>query len=243
MPASNPLNALANVHRVTTRVGGRPTDVFVFDHHRSAFPLWTWAARDGPLTLVTFDRHMDLATPAAHLPAPGASLADLDGFARTALAARNDDHVVAALEAGAIADAVVVARSHQPPSLDAFRPFRDRASRSHRFAFARTLAEAGPEVLEVARGAQRIALDVDLDCFTTLSDADPDEVVTWDAEQIDAFLRCPESEAFWDAVLPKVALVTLAREPYHCGGLARGARLWAAFSQVWFGRLLGVPEP
>ncbi|MBI5544373.1 MAG: hypothetical protein HY901_10815, partial [Deltaproteobacteria bacterium] len=65
----------------------------------------------------------------------------------------------------------------------------------------------------------------------------------WDAEHIDAFLRPPDSERFWGPVLERTRLVTLAREPYHCGGLERGARLWRDFSEVFFGRLLGVPAP
>jgi hypothetical protein len=67
--------------------------------------------------------------------------------------------------------------------------------------------------------------------------------VPWDAELIEAFLCPPGSERFWDAVLARAALVTIAREPYHCGGLERGARLWLAFAEVFFRRVLGAPPP
>jgi len=76
-----------------------------------------------------------------------------------------------------------------------------------------------------------------------LSDAHPDEVVPWDAEHIDAFLRPPDWERFWAPLFQRTCLVTIAREPYHCGGLSRGARLWAEFAEVFFRRLLGVPAP
>lgn len=242
----HPLLALAHVHRVRTRVGKADRDVFVFDHHRAAFTLWAWAAREtGPLTLVTLDRHMDLETPRNEPPPATTSLEALDGWARWNLSPKNDDHLVAAVEAGAIDGAAIIARSHAPASLEAFRPYRDRTGAEHRFAFARTLeaASESDELLSLVEGADRIALDIDLDCFTTLSDADFEEVVPWDVEHIDTFLRPPGSERFWTAILGRAHLVTLAREPYHCGGLDRGARLWRDFAEVFFRRLLGVPPP
>jgi hypothetical protein len=240
----NELLSLAHVHRVTTHLGERTVDLFVFDHHRGAFALWARYARErGPLTLVTLDRHMDLERPAHAPPAISSSLESLDGYARWKLSPKNDDHVLAAMEAGALADAAVLARSHAPTGLAQMHPYNDAGGRPHRLEIARTVEDAGPEILGLVRTAERIALDIDLDCFTTLSDAHPDEVVPWDAEHIDDFLRPPDSEEFWKLVLAKVCLVTIAREPYHCGGLERGARLWGAFSQVFFGRLLGVPAP
>lgn len=241
----NELLGLAHVHRATTRVGGREIELFVFDHHRGAFPVWAWSARQagGPLALLTLDRHMDLERPAAPPPPLDSPLPVLDQYARWSLSPRNDDHVLAAMAAGALSDAAVIARSHAPAHLDQLRPFRDAGGAVHRFAFARTVEDAGSEIVDLVRAAPRLALDVDLDCFTTLSDAHPDEVVPWDAEHVEAFLRPPDSEELWKAVLAKVSVVTIAREPYHCGGLERGARLWGAFSQVFFGALLGVPAP
>jgi hypothetical protein len=241
----NPLLWLAHVHRVTTRVGGAQREVFIFDHHRSAFTLWAHAVqrRGRPLTLVTLDRHMDLGRPAATPPPLEAELAALDGYARLSLGPANDEHVVAAMEAGAIGDALVVARSHEPPSLAAFRPYVDAAGRRHRCGFARTIDLIDEPALELVLQAEAIALDIDLDCFTTLSDGHPDEVLAWDADQIDGFLRPPGWERFWTPLLERCELVTVAREPYHCGGFTRGARLWLAFAEVFFERLLGVPPP
>lgn len=233
---------LADVHRVTCPVAGAERDVFLFDHHRTAFTLWAQAARRrGPLTLLTLDRHMDLETPRAAAPRCDAPLEELDRFARFSLSPRNDDHVVAAMEAGALAGAAVVARSHEPRSIDAFRPWRDATGASHPCAFAPTLERAGPDLLALLDAAPAIALDVDLDCFTTRSDGHLDEVVPWDRALIEEFLLPPGFD--WPRVLAKVELVTIAREPYHCGGFARAARLWADFAAVFFERLLRVPQP
>jgi hypothetical protein len=235
---------LAHVHRVTTRITGTQRDLFVFDDHRAAFTLWSSAASEaGPLTLLSFDRHLDLETPSVPPPDLASPLAELDRYARESLSPRNDEQIVAALENGALADVALVARSHAPASLEAFHPYRDARDCEHRVAIARSLDDAGAELTSLVEGAERLALDIDLDCFTTLSDADPEEVVPWDREHIDGFLRPAGSENFWSAALERTRLVTIAREPYHCGGLERCARLWSEFSEVFFHRLLGVPAP
>ncbi len=241
----SPLLQLAHVHRIGTRIGGQAREVFVFDHHRSAFTVWCHAAQalGAPLTLLSLDRHLDLGLPQAPPPELSSTLESLDAYARLALAPTNDDHIAAAMEAGALADAALIARSHAPPSLAAFQPYRDRAGREHRCAFSANLDGASEDVLGLLQQAPAIALDIDLDCFTTLSDAHPDEVLIWDRELIEGFLFPPDSGPFWATVLPKVQVVTLAREPYHCGGLGRGARLWLDFAEVFFRRLLEVPPP
>mgnify|MGYP002407662226 FL=1 len=239
------ISSLAHVHCVSTRIAGRPCEVYVFDHHRGAFPLWMLAAQKlgSSLTLVTLDRHIDLERPARLLPSGPHTLEALDGFARFSLSSRNDDHLVAAMEAGAIGDAVVIARSHGPKSLDSFKPYLDGQGRAHRCAFAKTVDLSGDDARALIDESSAIALDIDLDCFTTYSDGHHDEVLTWDLELIDAFLRPPDAEGFWTPVLERTRLVTLAREPYHCGGFGRSAALWPAFAEAFFCRLLGVPAP
>ncbi|MBS2025292.1 MAG: UPF0489 family protein [Deltaproteobacteria bacterium] len=234
--------ALADVHRITCPIGGTERDVFVFDHHRTAFTLWAHVAQThGPLTLLTLDRHMDLETPQARAVPYTSPLDELDRFARHRLATRNDDHILAALESGAISSAAIIARSHQPGELSRFLPFTDPLGKRHEFAFAPTLERAGADVRALLEAASGIVLDLDLDCFTTRSDGHLDETVCWDKTHIDDFLRPPDFD--WARVLPKVRAVTLAREPYHCGGFSRGARLWVDFAEVFFERLLGVPAP
>ncbi len=239
---------LPHVHRVTTRARGRPLEVFVFDHHRGAFSLWALAAQaqGGPLALVSFDRHFDLERPASPPPGAASPLEALEGYARLRLSAANDDHVVAAMEAGSIGDAALFARSHapkEPPFPGRFQPYVDARGRPHFCHVAKGPDDAGPELLAWLERAGPVALDIDLDCFTTLSDGQPDEVVPWDAELIDAYLRPPGSERLWGALLERVAVITLAREPYHCGGFSRGAKLWLAFCEVFFRGVLGVPAP
>jgi len=242
---ATPTLSLADVHRVTTEIRGRTVDVFIFDHHRSAFALWCLAAaRLGrPLTLVTLDRHFDLQPPRAAAPDHRSPLEALDLFARHRLAPSNDDHIRAAMEAGALCDGLFIARSHQPADFDALQDWTDPHGRAHRCLSARTVAERRSACDAFVEASQDIALDLDLDCFTTRSDGHPDEVLAWDRERIDAFLRPPGSDAFWSAVLERTRVATLAREPFHCGGFAQGARLWLDFAEVFFERLLGVPQP
>src|SRR5581483_3308475 len=88
-----------------------------------------------------------------------------------------------------------------------------------------------PKVLD---SAQQILLDVDLDCFTTPSDADPTAIVPWPTELIRESLLPRGSERFWEAVLAKTVALTFAKEPYHCGGLVAADRLFEAVAQVLF---------
>lgn len=192
---------------------------------------------------MTLDRHFDLQTPRAAAPDHRSPLDELDRFARHALAPSNDDHIRAAMEAGAITDGLFLARSHEPADLDALREWTDARGLTHRSLTARTVAERKGACDALVEEAEDIVLDLDLDCFTTRSDGHPDEVLAWDRERIEGFLRPPGSDPFWSAVLERTRLITLAREPYHCGGLAQGARLWLDFAEVFFERLLGVPQP
>ena len=104
-------------------------------------------------------------------------------------------------------------------------------------------APAAREAAELLERAQAVLLDVDLDCFTTASDADPTEVVPWPRAAIRRFLLPEGSGPFWEAVLSRCRALTLAREPYHCGGVLAAGRLLEDALTVLFGELLGAELP
>ncbi|MBM4380304.1 MAG: UPF0489 family protein [Deltaproteobacteria bacterium] len=241
-----------------TRLGlsGRgPKDAYLFDPHRLALPAWAHALGDGPpALLVTLDRHFDLVPPAAAAPPRAAGLRALDEFARWELDTRNYDHVLAALEAGLLADAVVVARAHPRGAVTAPR-WTDRHGVAHGLVSATTVDRlahgfgtpaaglASSEAALLLERAERVVLDVDLDCFTSPSDADPFTVLPWPRAVIRDFLLPPGSGPFWDAVLGKCVALTFAREPAHCGGVLAGDALFADACAVLFGELLGTDVP
>ncbi|MGZ3458601.1 MAG: hypothetical protein ACXU86_08860, partial [Archangium sp.] len=101
----------------------------------------------------------------------------------------------------------------------------------------------GDAVREVLEAAPRVLLDVDLDCFTSLCDADPTTVLPWPRSVIRDYLLPPDSESFWEAVLGRCAALTLAREPHHCGGLLASAALFRDVAEVLFRELLGTEPP
>jgi hypothetical protein len=225
--------------------GKGPTRGYVFDPHRLALPCW--GEIGGPSLLLTFDRHFDTVVP-VNAPAPGLSVDELELHARDRLDHRNYDHVLAAMAGGVITDAIIVARA---------KPVGAVTSdwREHELITAPTLdlisAEWGddhatPEGRRahaaVAR-AKSIILDVDLDCFTTPSDADPTTVVPWSLELIREFMKPRGSSAFWGEVLAKCTGFTFAREPSHCGGLIAGGRLFEHACQVIFSELFEADLP
>ncbi|HET9451566.1 MAG TPA: hypothetical protein VFO83_11810, partial [Aggregicoccus sp.] len=161
--------------------GGRgargPADAYVFDPHRLALPSWACALGEGPpALLVTLDRHHDLVVPRdpAAVPDRGAGLRALDEHARWSLDVRNYDHVLAAMEAGLLTDALVLARG-KPRGTFTGDTYTDTRGRPHRIVALPTVDRAAEayaraeQVRDLLEGAERILLDVDLDCFTTLS--------------------------------------------------------------------------
>ncbi len=239
---------------VALSVEGRgPRRAFVFEPHRLALPCWAHAGGGRPALLVTLDRHLDLVRP-ARPPPPGLTVLELDRWAREQLDVRNVDHVLAAMEAGVVSDALVVARTRLPEGV-AGETYLDARGQAHRLVVAPTVdrlsadfgaARASPEgrvAAELLAAAPQVLLDLDLDCFTTLSDADPTAVVPWPEALIREHLLPRGSEAFWDAVLAKCVGLTFAREPGHCGGLVAAGRLFEAAAKVVFEELLGADVP
>ncbi len=218
-------------HVIELALSGRgPKRAFVFDEHRFALPCW---AGEGPAVLVSFDRHFDTVPPVNAL-APGEPL---ETYARDRLDRRNFDHIVAGLQCGVLSSALLLARARPQGSV-----------LDERMVHAPTLDALlnGPDAtraLALLEGAKRVVLDFDLDCFTTLSDADPTTAVPWPIELIREHVLPRGSQGFWELALKKCDALTFAREPKHTGGLIASARLFEAAAQVVFVELLGADLP
>lgn len=216
--------------------GRGPKRAFVFDAHRLALPCWAEATEGRPAVLLSFDRHFDTVPP-KNPPRPGLDLAALEQHAHHQLDARNYDHILAAFDAGILTGAILIARARPQGSvLDA------------RFITAPTLDALlnGPDAeraLQLLAPPQTVLLDLDLDCFTSPSDADPTTVVPWPRELIRDHLMPRGSERFWALALERCAALTFAREPKHCGGLVAGGRLFETAAGVVFEELLQTDLP
>lgn len=248
---------LAGITRLGLSQSRGPKEVFVFEPHRLAFTCWALVAASKPKgLLVTLDRHFDLVPPAnvADIPDGSSSLRTLDDYVRWQLDVRNFDHILAAMEAQVVGDAIVIARA-RPAGCFQGQVYIDRLGHPHHIICVPTVDRLSygfgtEEAMEEARrahgsiqNASHIFLDVDLDCFTTVSDADPTSVVPWTKELISEHVMPEGSEPFWDAVLKKTACLTLAREAAHCGGLVASGRLFETAAQVLFQNLLNAALP
>lgn len=239
---------LAGITHLTMAPKVGPKDAFVFEPHRLALPAWAWTLHDKaqPALLVTFDRHLDLAAPKV-LPPRDADVLALDEYARRQLDVRNVDHVLAAMEAGLIGDALVIARARPEGCVSGDR-WVDSRGVTHLLLVAPSLdrlvnSPLATDAANLLSASKSTILDFDLDCFTTLCDADPFSVVPWPIELIREQLMPEGSAVLWDAILRKCAGLTFARESAHCGGLVAGNRLFTDASQVIFKELLGINLP
>lgn len=223
--------------------GRGPKRGFVFDPHRLALPCWAEVSAR-PSLLLTLDRHFDTVPP-VHPPARGLSVDELELHAREKCDHRNYDHVLAAMSGGIISEAIIVARAKPVGAVIARNdlicaPTLDLISAEWGTAHA---TPEGKQAHEAIERASSIILDVDLDCFTTPSDADPTTVVPWSLELIRDFVMPRGSEPFWESVLGKCAGFTFAREPSHCGGLVASGRLFEKACQVLFVELFRSDLP
>lgn len=247
-PDGTPKRVKSRAGIIELGIDGRgPNRGYVFDPHRLALPCWAEVTREGAAVLLTFDRHFDTVVPVNPLPR-GLDLDAIEVHTREKLDHRNYDHILAAMHGGVISDAIIVARAKPVGSVT-------RDWEGHRVISAPTLdlisAEwgtplAGPEgkrALQVLEAAERIVLDVDLDCFTTPSDADPTTVVPWSRDLIREFMLPRGSEPFWDLVLSKCVGFTFAREPSHCGGLIAAGRLFEHACEVIFREIFRADLP
>lgn len=239
-------------------LGGRgPKDAFLFDHHRLALPCWSAGLGETrPALLVSLDRHFDLVPPPDVQAIPDAAepLRTIDEFARWQLDHRNFDHILAGMEAGLVGDAIIIARA-RPRRMFEGAEYIDRRGEKHRILSATTLdriadgfgsAAGTPEAQDaegLVRKARSIILDLDLDCFTSPSDADPTDIVQWSRELIRRQLLPQGSGPFWDAVLFKSKVLTLALEPLHCGGVVATHRLFEEVAEILFRELLQTDVP
>lgn len=224
-----------------------PRRGFVFESHRLALSCWAELSEGQPLLLVSMDRHFDTVPP-QHWPGTDTSSESLEPYAREQLDVRNFDHILAAMRAQVVGDAILVARA---------KPVGAVTSdwEGHALITSATLdgiaaewgsARASPEgkrAYEAVVRASAIVLDVDIDCFTSPSDAEPTTVVPWPIELIREFVRPKGSQAFWEQVLAKCVGLTVAKESGHCGGLVAGGRLFEAAAQVLFVELLKTDLP
>jgi AcrR family transcriptional regulator len=198
--------------------------------------------------------HGDPAADEELLAVATAGLRALDEHARWSLDVRNIDHVVAAMEAGLVGDVLAIGRSRPAGALPG-PTWTDRRGGVHRLATAPSLAHVAdgfggeapsPHAEDAAAllaASGPVLLDLDLDCFTTPSDADPTTILPWPADAIREFLFPDGAAAFWDAVLPRCAALTLAREPLHVGSLIAAGRLFETAAPILFGELLGTGLP
>jgi hypothetical protein len=233
--------------------GRGPTEAYLFDGHRFALGCWAKNVSKGPALLVTLDRHFDTVIPNVPIP-QGLSVPQYDAYAFEQLDERNYSHILAAMDARIISDAIIIARARPVGSVGPGK-WIDSSGTTHEIVGVKTVDDlsfefgtsgASPEskrACKLIQNASHIIFDIDLDCFTSFSDAEAMTVLPWPKDVIENFLLPRGSEAFWNSILEKCHIFTFAREPLHCGGVVAGNDLFKLAAEVVFEKLLHAQLP
>jgi hypothetical protein len=230
----------------------KAVEIAIVQEHRFAFFYWLkWRFKDGtsdlPPDLVTIDWHDDVGGECDFNEQQLKKLDpsdenELSLFCWAGLRSLNDGHVAPALYLDAIGDVHAIIRQDWGAGVsehDRRSKIVDRHGRSHTIRYYRSPATF-MRTNENGDNSRSVIVDLDLDYFTRQHSSDvhgrqirlPDSVVRKTLEP---------SAAFMQTLLPRLAGVTIATEPEHCGGMANCLHILGVVNEVLFnGSLLSA---
>ncbi len=236
--ALTPLGALGRYANFE-RIHNDPPAIVTMDHR--AVLVAAWAARkqgffgDEPPLLVRFDAHPDMG----EKPRPWAwecsQLKDIDNTLAIANSQRSDDGgwVISAMQFGLCGDVIscFVHDYHRFPGDDG--TYEDHRGNHHRLRTFSSLKEAmlsgHADRIRAALASRPVWFDIDLD-FATRREED-DSVRVWNEN--DWLMEFSgESSALLSDIIRHAALVTIATEPWFCGGLSACGRIAADLKRI-----------
>ncbi len=254
------------------------TPAVVFRDHRWTLPVLALAAEHGlirlPAAMISFDRHRDALVPERGLESlaewksnKGSAL-KLAEIVADLLSPRDDDWIVAGMEAGLLSD--VVRFRSEDDDLEPITRFTDTAGAGHRIyhlvtfgrelSFKGALADEGhpavlaglwrdmgwnPRTLAAGGGSHSFAVDIDLDYFSAPWGT---YVIPFTPEIWRGEFLAPRSSRHADDIIPAAVfeglaraagVLTVASEPDFCGGGAGARRIFDGADRYLFGGAFG----
>lgn len=237
--------------------------VVIYDDHRSILPV-LWAARhhnliDDAATLMVWDAHPDAVQP--HIDSRREAYTRLRGmselnqvcaYANDELSSNDDTWLVTAMEGGLVGDAVYAFLQSRD---NCIWHYEDTGGGSHDFYdlydIASTLGHQSA-LVDTCRRSQleplwnalswnvsdndftlterpNLVLDIDIDAFAI------EESYPWREEMFcDAF---EPLQGFMRKLLRVARLITISKEPYHCGGHAASGEILRYLNYYALGEL------
>ncbi len=262
---------LRNIYPNPVRnVAGTPA--VVFRDHRWTLPILYLAGDQGllklPARVATFDRHRDSLEPVEARTFPwrfrnAGGLDELMELVTHGLSPRDDDWLLAGIEAGLISD--VIRFGTDPDGMEGVVRYRDRFGFERRiFHLERPLAElsykgalvdpghqaakAGlwealgwdPSIPGMSRGRGGLILDIDLDFFTIAWElyTIPFTEEIYEGEFVTAcqssFSGTYRPVDFIRVLTEAAGIVTIACEPDFCGGKAKARKIIEDVDRILF---------
>jgi hypothetical protein len=196
--------------------------VDVFDNHRFLFySLATYTEKRKPLTLISLDYHQDLAPISDHetLDLRALNLDDIKEvafFCWNHINPLNDSHILSAVYLGMIQDVFILCKDRDEVDVE----YKDMQEVNHKVKSFRSETE----FLKAIKAANtNIAFDIDLDYFIDRQDGDGN---VFSELHDDRFSVIDCQSDLLQSLYGKIKLLTIAKEPEHCGGTLISNRIF-----------------
>jgi len=231
---------------VTGTSASQSINVYAFDNHRFLFYAlatfdYTFPPPEKidflPLTLISFDYHCDLVPPynvdITNLGKVNLTdRKDVAFFTWNSLSPQNDNHIKSAMYLNMLSDAFILCKEER----DNNDPFVDQNGNTHNIDVFTNFENFKNEILQIRGG---IVLDIDLDYFMDKrTDQDGHERNYIDNyKKYMIFFRSPAND-WLKIIADKIKLITIAKEPGHCGSMVNSNILFnELLSCLFTGRL------
>ena len=217
--------------------------VDLFDDHRLMFfSILSNRRTKSPLNLVSIDYHLDLAQPSKSEKANLSKL-DLESEKEVAffvwhhLNPLNDNHILSAAYLNLISDIIILTKDRDPKCSE----YRDKDGNKHN---VHSYNDYNRFIENVELVEDNIFLDIDLDYFVKKSrDSNDNEIIKYVLKEKDYAIFNKRGRLMRHCK-DKLEMVTIAREPEHCGGvLNSNAILSRICSKLFHGSIAGGCRP
>lgn len=211
----------------------RCVTVDLFDNHRLMFfSILSNRKTDSPLNLISIDYHLDLVEPYESekeklLKLDLRSEKEVAFFVWHNLNPLNDNHILSAAYLNLLSDIIILTKDTDTIN----RKYLDKDGKEHN-VYLYNDCNSFVERIKMVKG--NILLDIDLDYFVEKSrDQNGNEIIKYEPKRKDYTIFNKRAKLM-QYCKDKLEMITIAREPEHCGGVLNSNAILARICNKLF---------